>query len=235
MHFLNETKDTVFFSFLIRNSKLFIKYNGWSIYFKKNSTNPANCLKFQQLRQRIFNKYAFKNTAPINNACNFLISSNILYRNLNQTTYIPCTTLSSFSCELFLKVWISEDKEEYIPIKNSKSQWVNYLGSNSSNELKSKINKPSERHNLLKIFNILPKEIKCFYKLVYKFYYEEELQQSLEDSLNIISEYFFNARYFHENIHRKYNAHLANKLANFFYDAIVILLNPSREVIKSLE
>lgn len=236
MHFLNETKDTVFLRFLIRNRKPFIKYNGWSIYnFNKISSNPANCLRFQRLRQRIFNKYALIHTAPIDNACNFLISSNILYRNLNQISDIPCTTLSSFACELFLKVWISEDRVKYIPIKNSESQWVIHLGSDSFNELKLKIKNNSDRHNLLKIFNILPKEIKFFYQLVYKYYYQEELQESLDASLNIISDYFFKARYSHEDIHQKYNVHLANTLANFFYDAIVILLNPNGEVITSYE
>lgn len=225
---LFKTKDTIYIESLLRISNPYHKTNGWSLcyYFNNPQTNPLKSdIELENMRIVLWSKYANKNTKPLENAYNFLYSSNLLFKGLNNHTYIPCTTLSSFACELFIKFWIMDDINIYKPIKNTKSKWVFYQGSNSKEHFNTKKIKGSSMHNLFKIYKSLPEDLQLFHEKIYNHLYLYEIGECLEDSLSKVSEYFFQARYIHENIKNKYDVYLCNKLANFFHDVFITFNN----------
>lgn len=181
---------------------------------------------FKKLHSTIYTEIAENRREPFDHAIKYLISSNklldvdgidIYY------TYLPSVSISAFSCELFLKAWIAEDKVEHIYSPYHQVTHVRYEGSFATTFLKSLPRGSS--HNLKEIFLALPQDIQDFHIYIYDCFYKTSLNLSLVDALEQVKSYFIDSRYFFEKPNAQYDAYLVNDLANFFYEVFLFLNN----------
>ncbi len=181
---------------------------------------------FKDRRSSIYTEIAENRREPFDHAIKYLISSNklldvdgidIYY------TYLPSVSISAFSCELFLKAWIAEDKVEHIYSPYHQVTHVRYMGSFATTFLKSL--PKGNLHNLKEIFLALPEDIQDFHIYIYDCFYKTSLNLSLVDALEKVKSYFIDSRYFFEKPNAQYDAYLVNDLANFFYEVFLFLNN----------
>lgn len=232
--------DTLYVEYLVRKSKKLIKFR--FLYINYNNLIKKNPLKLDHkllnLAEKIRLANRFRSTQALQNACSFLISSNLLFSKYN--TYnqadpfkLPGAVLSSFTCELFIKYWMLKDKHKKIipfqlhtddhTIKFITLNWAFYTGASSRDYLKDKKFNGTDAHLLSKLLNTLPDNLIEFHEVLFKKYYSQDAD--LKHSLEKIAKYFIDGRYSHENVELEFDIYLSNSLANFFFDSINFIIN----------
>lgn len=191
---------------------------------------------FKALRSRIYTDIAVNRSEPFDHATKYLVASNKLLDVGEKDiyyTYLPSVSISAFSCELFLKAWIVEDKIEHIYSPYHQVTHVRYHGSFATTFLKGLPR--GNTHNLKEIFLALPRDIQDFHLYIYDCFYKPLLNLSLIDALDEVKGYFIDSRYFFEKPNAQYNANLVNDLANFFYEVFLFLLNWDGKIITDID
>lgn len=191
---------------------------------------------FKKLRSKLHTEIAGNRREPFDHAIKYLISSNKLLDVDGKDiyyTYLPSVSISAFSCELFLKAWIVEDKVEHIYSPYHQVTHVRYKGSFATTFVKSLSRGNS--HNLKEIFLALPQDIQDFHIYIYDCFYKSLLNLSLVDALEKVKSYFIDSRYFFENPNAQYDAYLVNDLANFFFEVFLFLYNLNGKVLTDID
>lgn len=183
---------------------------------------------FIKLRNNIFTQFAQNRREPFDHALTYLVSANKLLDVDSidfQYTYLPNVSISSFSCELFLKAWIVEDQVRLIPSPNYQFSHVIYEGSLASPYLNQTSLRGNKKHNLKELFLVLPNDIKDFHIYIFDCFYRNFLGLTLLDALDKVKDYFINSRYYFESPYSQYDLYLVNDLANYFYEVFLFLYN----------